>query len=258
MIKIFRTIRRKLLSENKFSKYLIYAIGEIILVVIGILIALQVNNWNIERKSELKAEELSENLLQELRGLKRLMDNQLRAVEYQQNLIQYVSNNNKIQMDSVMVLSKFGRFQVDPLNFAFSYIVYLNPRGDLYKSAINEGTLALLESEEIVSDLNTAFTMSEKRWAEHVGAEKLINTRIQTYVSNEYKDIFNAAEFVDYQGIWDKTTTRLVLEKIHTDGELKYLLSAKLQILRFKSTSLKKRNYREVEELINYFENKRK
>ncbi|RNC92089.1 MAG: hypothetical protein ED555_02985 [Allomuricauda sp.] len=50
MIKFFRRIRQKLLSENKFSKYLLYAIGEIILVVIGILIALQINNWNENRK----------------------------------------------------------------------------------------------------------------------------------------------------------------------------------------------------------------
>jgi Family of unknown function (DUF6090) len=56
MIKFFRKIRKHLLAENKFSKYLIYAIGEIILVVIGILIALQINNWNndnIERELEL-------------------------------------------------------------------------------------------------------------------------------------------------------------------------------------------------------------
>jgi len=52
MIKFFRKIRQNLLSENKFSKYLIYAIGEIILVVIGILIALQINNWNEDRKTE--------------------------------------------------------------------------------------------------------------------------------------------------------------------------------------------------------------
>jgi len=50
MIKLFRKFRQKLLSENKLSKYLIYAIGEIILVVIGILIALQINNWNENRK----------------------------------------------------------------------------------------------------------------------------------------------------------------------------------------------------------------
>ncbi len=46
MIKFFRRIRQKMLTENKFSKYLIYAIGEIFLVVIGILIALQINNNN--------------------------------------------------------------------------------------------------------------------------------------------------------------------------------------------------------------------
>lgn len=50
MIKFFRHIRKRLISESKFSKYLLYAIGEIILVVIGILIALQINNWNEERK----------------------------------------------------------------------------------------------------------------------------------------------------------------------------------------------------------------
>jgi len=62
MIKFFRKIRQKLLSENKFSKYLIYAIGEIVLVVIGILIALQINNWNIQNIEQ----QWEENTLSEL------------------------------------------------------------------------------------------------------------------------------------------------------------------------------------------------
>ncbi|TXD81592.1 hypothetical protein ESY86_07085 [Subsaximicrobium wynnwilliamsii] len=55
MIKFFRKIRQKLLTENKFSKYLLYAIGEIVLVVIGILIALQIDNnhnYNEQRRVE--------------------------------------------------------------------------------------------------------------------------------------------------------------------------------------------------------------
>ncbi len=52
MIKFFRHIRKSLLTENKFSKYLLYAIGEIVLVVIGIVIALQLNNWNESRKEK--------------------------------------------------------------------------------------------------------------------------------------------------------------------------------------------------------------
>ena len=60
MIKFFRKVRQKMLTENKFSKYLLYAIGEIVLVVIGILIALSINNRNQEQKDE-KA--LRQNLL---------------------------------------------------------------------------------------------------------------------------------------------------------------------------------------------------
>ena len=49
MLRFFRQIRQRLLTENKFSKYLLYAIGEIALVIIGILLALQINEWNSQR-----------------------------------------------------------------------------------------------------------------------------------------------------------------------------------------------------------------
>lgn len=66
MIKFFRKIRQRLLSENKFSKYLLYAIGEIILVVIGILIALQINNSNELNKQRAKEVQFLKNLKSDL------------------------------------------------------------------------------------------------------------------------------------------------------------------------------------------------
>ncbi|WCO02722.1 DUF6090 family protein [Psychroserpens ponticola] len=65
MIKLFRNIRKTLLAEGKTPKYFKYAIGEIVLVVIGILIALQINTWNLQRIENKKEEELLIGLLDE-------------------------------------------------------------------------------------------------------------------------------------------------------------------------------------------------
>lgn len=62
MIKFFRRIRKDLMETGKTAKYLKYAIGEIVLVVIGILIALQINNWNEKRKLTLEETKLLKEL----------------------------------------------------------------------------------------------------------------------------------------------------------------------------------------------------
>ncbi|WP_199287194.1 DUF6090 family protein [Robertkochia marina] len=66
MIKFFRKIRQNLLAEGKTGKYLKYAVGEIVLVVIGILIALQINNWNENRKEFRKSKVLLEEFKRDL------------------------------------------------------------------------------------------------------------------------------------------------------------------------------------------------
>ncbi len=107
MIKFFRKIRQQMLTENKFSKYLLYAIGEIILVVIGILIALQINTWNEGRKLA----------NQETLYLNRLLsDNQQDIISFSKSIKDLEKGNksielfseafkNKIISDSLLVFS---------------------------------------------------------------------------------------------------------------------------------------------------------
>ncbi len=66
MLRFFRHIRQRLLTDNKFSKYLLYAVGEILLVVIGILIALQVDSWNEERKTKQRLDDFLVEIQQDL------------------------------------------------------------------------------------------------------------------------------------------------------------------------------------------------
>ena len=84
MINIFRKLRRRLLAEHKFTRYLLYAIGEIVLVVIGILIALQINNWNQGRLNAAKEDAYLENLERDLQNQLSSIDLQL---EYEQKYI---------------------------------------------------------------------------------------------------------------------------------------------------------------------------
>lgn len=66
MLKFFRTIRKKLIEQDNIRKYLLYALGEILLVVIGILIALQVNTWNENRKIAHEEQAILTRLLEDL------------------------------------------------------------------------------------------------------------------------------------------------------------------------------------------------
>ena len=68
MIRFFRNIRQKLVAENKVMAYLRYAIGEIVLVVIGILIALQINNWNETRKENISENEFKRAVKNDLKN----------------------------------------------------------------------------------------------------------------------------------------------------------------------------------------------
>ena len=67
MIKFFRHIRKSLISENKMGKYFKYAVGEILLVVIGILLALQINTWNEMRKNKIEEKRIIEQLHDEFK-----------------------------------------------------------------------------------------------------------------------------------------------------------------------------------------------
>ena len=79
MLRIFRSFRQRLLTENRVSKYLLYAVGEILLVVIGILLALQVNNWNELRKDRENERLIINSLRQEMQANKEYLSARLNS-----------------------------------------------------------------------------------------------------------------------------------------------------------------------------------
>jgi hypothetical protein len=115
MIKFFRKIRQRLLTEKKFSKYLLYAIGEIFLVVIGILIALQINNWNENRKQVNAEKVFLSGIKADLLKDKEFIDYVLNYIEPKLNVYRSLNeadqqdySTNKIEVDSLLSIYLFS------------------------------------------------------------------------------------------------------------------------------------------------------
>ena len=105
MIKFFRHIRKSLLSEGKTTKYFKYAIGEIVLVVIGILIALQINNWNEAKKDRLEEKALLTQLQSEFKSNLKQLDGKIdirnSMIFASFKLLEYVDNPSLRDNDSI-------------------------------------------------------------------------------------------------------------------------------------------------------------
>lgn len=114
MIKFLRGFRVDSLNENRFTKYLFYAIGEIILVVIGILIALQINNWNQDRQTDKQIKTLLLALRSDLVQDTILIRNNLPEINRQLALIESLRSRVAKPTATPDTLIKVMRFEYNP------------------------------------------------------------------------------------------------------------------------------------------------
>ncbi|WP_445749368.1 DUF6090 family protein [Polaribacter sp.] len=149
MIQFFRKIRQSLLSEGKTGRYFKYAIGEIVLVVIGILIALQINNWNEEHKINkirtLKLSQIESDLRADVVALEEgilVKEQEIATLKnYRDRLSQ--SNASIDTLDKIVNTEFLGRIRI---GFSgFNNITYI--------SMIQSGELGIL-SDDLVKDLS--------------------------------------------------------------------------------------------------------
>ena len=146
MIKFFRHIRRSLINSNQMGKYFKYAIGEILLVVIGILIALQINNWNENKKQR----------NQELHYLKNIQ------TDVQMNIAHidaYIATRNDAAAAASKILEHYeGKPILDYEAFASEAISIYTWRkffqiNNTFQELMNSGNLALIANDSIKNTL---------------------------------------------------------------------------------------------------------
>ena len=146
MIRFFGKIRKKLLAENKLSKYFFYAIGEILLVVIGILIALQINNQNDLRKERIKEihylgnikTDLDINLLE----MDRYLDVRAESIESAKRIIEHFEGK------PITDYSAFNAEGVQIYNWQKFW-----QTNNTFQELVNSGNLALISNDAIKKSL---------------------------------------------------------------------------------------------------------
>jgi hypothetical protein len=146
MLSFFRKTRQKLFVDNKFTKYIFYAIGEIFLIVLGILIALQINNWNTERinrQQELKVyQNIRHQVSDDLDALTEVIKFNNHFTDLFEKANQYILTNNRTAIDTLayyaMLLSQFSDF---------------HRSANIYETLVNSGDIKLLKNDSITRDL---------------------------------------------------------------------------------------------------------
>ena len=147
MIKFFRKIRLELMEQNKTAKYFKYAIGEIILVVIGILIALQINNWNNNKINRSESNELNQRLLAEVNTN---IDLGLKKMEQIENMIK--SSKGILDLFNIPLTNKTSK-TLDSLVYIVIEGVKIEYVTGTLGEGLNTGKVALLDSKILKSKL---------------------------------------------------------------------------------------------------------
>ena len=141
MIKYFRKIRQWLLTENRFSKYLLYAIGEIVLVVIGILIALSINNWNQSQNEKQIETQYLNNIVRDLNEQFISIDTQMQIEKsYYEAASHLIEDYNK---DHAFTLDSIFYKQATYLFYRKTFVI----TDPTYTDLISSGNISVLKNQ---------------------------------------------------------------------------------------------------------------
>lgn len=206
MLKFFRGIRQQSLNKNKFSKYILYAIGEIILVVIGILIAVQINGWNEEMKDRSKEKALLAELYKEsIENLKQFEENKqayMQSLWACDVLLRNVSKLDlKTSIDSVM---KYGPGVFRGITF--------DPSNGIVESLISTGEIQLIRNDSLRNYLITWKDVLIDFKEEEENSRFLWKNQVEPYII-EHGDFVNPSSYKNIEMCKDPKFLNMVARR---------------------------------------------
>jgi hypothetical protein len=181
MIKFFRKIRQQLIAEKRISQYLLYALGEIVLVVAGILIALAINNGNEQRLTRNKEQVYLKGLQEEFKvsqyKLKNLIALNQQNAEGARTLLRFMSDSTTLTDEAA-----FSKLIYSTL----AYDIAFNPNNSLLNEMINSGSLRDLSNPELRRRLTNWIATLEDVARQEQDQEEERTRILNTFLSDRY------------------------------------------------------------------------
>lgn len=257
MLKLFRRIRRKLIDDGNLKRYLIYAFGEILLVVVGILIALQVNNWNEERKANTKANQLTEVLYHELLDVKNYHERffNLAFEEEIKNTEYFLANWRTLSVDTLKI---FRQKELKYLSKASTitgmkgFQFFYDPEFPFYKTAINDGTISIIEKKEFINLLSLIYIQGSERMNFFEQSISEIDQATDNHILQNYATIFAAPD--DANGSpWNEQVYNDFFSLIKEDNKIRYLVDQRLGMMKTKRFVLESQIIKNIDKAIELY-----
>lgn len=237
-------------DENKPIAYMRYAIGEIILVVIGILIALQINNWNEDRKQENRRKEVTEALTLELNDVLNYTQSQVRMMDNRIELFTRILNEWDTLKPEQLPIEMLRRYY---WHIHTGTLLKYNPQIGYYNSLINSGEIKLIP-DSLVADLNYVYEKHRLDVVTYVNQEVDLHVLIAEVVARNHSEVFLSGRADDHYFSYVDTKTNIdFINAIRSDGELKSLLFRNLGIIKMKRYLIKNRIIPDLNKLIEDF-----
>ena len=176
MIKFFRKIRQKLLEQNRVSKYLLYAFGEIVLVVIGILIALQVNNWNEQRISSKEEKKIIQKLHSDFLTNKEIIEKSI------QSLLLHKDANTRLMSLIGASKEELSKHNLDSLFSSGTGANDVSFADNTFKNLLQTDKLGLLQNDDLLELLYKWKELSDIRLSREQKLDNWINNFYLPYM----------------------------------------------------------------------------
>ena len=216
MLQFFKSVRRQKLQKRQLPKYLLYAVGEILLVVVGILIALQINTWSENRQHRLESDRILKNLIQDLIQDGNQLTSNIQKAHYRQRNIDsiYMALDQPDEWQGTRFLQ---------LQMAIVFENRFDVNSGTFDEGLSSGTLKYIEGDSLRQAIFNYYRISKHHYNDEITIKQIYEQIFPVW----YQNVSTSQEFLQMLGKRNSQILPLDIEALAQNKNYVAMLNTK-------------------------------